>query len=150
MEFLKKHKNKIIIFLLFLVITLLILHFKKGDNEKILNENDAKNKISELFGDDVEKIEDEAMMLANNSNFSIFVVNDNYIVLDTTKKPIKIYHYRSKKKDIAVEVLEINENGYRVKHDDHEHYIEGKVPKGTKVGDTIYIKDPHTHLERKN
>lgn len=146
----KKNKNKIIIISIFLctLIIYLILNFIINNKKPNITEQDAKNKIIQALGDNqIEKIENQTLVLTKNDNYMIMVVKDEYILTDFSKNPPKIFHFKSNKPDIKVKVIEIKEDGYLVEHDDHSHFIHEKLDENVKVGDFIYIKDPHTYLQ---
>ena len=155
----KNKKAPIIIFLLFVIFMLIAFiileHFEisqlKGrinPNISEMSEDEAKAKIVEVFGDEIEKVDNQALVLTNNSQYMIIVVEDNYILTDYSKTPPAIHHYKSNKAPIDVEVLEIYDDGsFLAWHDDHSHRVYEPLPEGTKVGDIVSIKDPHTYLD---
>lgn len=155
----------LIIFLLFviamLVAIILLEHFeitqlKDGSfNKKLelteMTEEEAKDKIVEVFGEEVEKVENGALVLTNNDQYMLMVVGDNYVFTDNATTPPTIHHYKSIKEPIDVEVLEIYDDGsFLAWHDDHSHRVYEPLPEGTKVGDIVSIKDPHTYLDDHN
>ncbi|QUY64246.1 hypothetical protein GUI37_01420 [Helcococcus kunzii] len=102
----------------------------------------------EIFSDNkIEKLENQSLILTKNNDYMIMVVGDQYILTDFSENPPIIHHYKSIKPDIKVKVLKIENDGYLVEHDDHSHFVYGKLDKNVKVGDYVYIKDPHTYLQ---
>lgn len=144
-----KLKNKLIILLIFIILAMGIYLFfreKKYIPKKISNE-EAYKKITRVFGKQIKKINNQALVLSNNKNYMIMVVDDRYLLVDFSQNPPKVHHYQSNKPDIKVKILEIyNDGSFLVEHDDHTHRVYAKLPKGTKSGDYVYIKDPHTYL----
>ncbi|WP_282925767.1 hypothetical protein [Helcococcus kunzii] len=146
----KSVKNKVIIILSFILIILLFFGINKltKKQHKKITEEEAKNKIMEIFSDNkIEKLENQSLILTKNNDYMIMVVGDQYILTDFSENPPIIHHYKSIKPDIKVKVLKIENDGYLVEHDDHSHFIYGKLDKNVKVGDYVYIKDPHTYLQ---
>lgn len=144
-------KKRIIIILVFIIIilSLYILLDYKNENKHLnpISDEDVKSKITEIFGDEVAEIEDRTLVLTDNEQYMILVVEDRYLLIDKSSTPPTVHHFTSIKENIPVEVKEIYENGFLALHDDHTHIVYEKLPKDTKVGDTIYIKDPHTYLD---
>ncbi|WP_103981540.1 hypothetical protein [Helcococcus massiliensis] len=144
-------KNKIIIALVFVIVLLSI--FLIRDNVKStqmtpLTDVEARGKIEEIFGNKIEKINDKDLILTSNSQYTIMVVEDRYLLIDYASNPPKVHHYKSIKEDIPVKIVEIYEDGsWLALHDDHTHIVTEKLEEGAKVGDTVYIKDPHTFLD---
>lgn len=147
----KKVNNKILIILIFLLLLNLFFGFFslfKKNNKKTINQEDAKNKIMQLFSDNkIQKVENQSLVITKNDNYMILAVRDQYILTDFSKNPPLLHHYKSVKEDIKVKVLKIEKDGYLVEHDDHEHFVNGKLVEDIKVGDYVYIKDPHTYLQ---
>lgn len=143
----KKHLNKIIIFFIFAMVIIFISFFFNNKNANTLSDTEAREKISELFGEEIEKVKDKSLVLTDNKDYTILVVRDQYILIDKTNRNPILHHYISIKDDIEVKVLEIFEDGYLVEHDDHTHIVKMDVDKNVKVGDIIKIKDPHTYLD---
>lgn len=142
----KKHLNKIIILVIFLILLIMTYFYFNSRNHHKLTENEAKEKISEVFGEEIKKVENKSLILSDNKDYTILVVDDQYILIDKTKRNPVLHQYTSTKDDIEVKVLEIFEDGYLVEHDDHTHIVKMEVDKNVKVGDIIKIKDPHTYL----
>ncbi|MDO4604744.1 MAG: hypothetical protein Q4B23_02060 [Helcococcus sp.] len=143
----KKHLNKIIIFFIFAMVIIFISFFFNNKNANTLSDTEAREKISELFGEEIEKVKGKSLVLTDNKDYTILVVRDQYILIDKTNRNPILHHYISIKDDIEVKVLEIFEDGYLVEHDDHTHIVKMDVDKNVKVGDIIKIKDPHTYLD---
>lgn len=143
----KKHLNKIIIFFIFAMVVIFISFFFNNKNANTLSDTEAREKISELFGEEIEKVKGKSLVLTDNKDYTILVVRDQYILIDKTNRNPILHHYISIKDDIEVKVLEIFEDGYLVEHDDHTHIVKMDVDKNVKVGDIIKIKDPHTYLD---
>ncbi len=143
----KKHLNKIIIFFIFAMVIIFISFFFNNKNANTLSDTEAREKISELFGEEIEKVNGKSLVLTDNKDYTILVVRDQYILIDKTNRNPILHHYISIKDDIEVKVLEIFEDGYLVEHDDHTHIVKMDVDKNVKVGDIIKIKDPHTYLD---
>lgn len=143
----KNHLNKIIILLIFSIVIVAIYFYFNNKNTSILSDDKAKEKITEIFGEEIEEVKDKALILTDNKDYTILVVKDQYILIDKTNRNPIIHHYTSTKGDIEVKVLEIFEDGYLVEHDDHTHIVKMEVDKNVKVGDIIKIKDPHTYLD---
>lgn len=144
----KKNSNKLIIGIIFLIIIILIYIFNFNDNTKEISEEKAKELIIKaLSNEDIEKLEGKSLVVSETKNYMIMVVNDEYLLLDKSKTPPKIHHYKSVAPEIRVKVLEIKEDRFLVEHDDHTHWIEGSPGENVKVGDYVYIKDPHTYLQ---
>lgn len=145
-----KNQNKLIIFLIFIIAILSILLFRQNasqSNQTSIPDAEVKSKLTTLFGDDIKEVSDRALVLTSNDDFTIFVVDESYILLDYSQVPPKIHHYESDKDPIQVKILEIYEDGsYLVEHDDHTHVVTEPLPEGAQVGDNILIKDPHTYL----
>lgn len=142
----KKHLNKIIILLIFVIVIIAIYFYMNRGNSHTLTDNEARQKIEELFGEEIKEVDDKALVLTDNKDYTILVVEDQYILIDKTNRNPILHHYTSIKGDIEVKVLEIFEDGYLVEHDDHTHIVKMSVDKNVKVGDIIKIKDPHTYL----
>lgn len=143
-------KNKIIILVVFLIIVFIIIFKNKPNNNKKepISEKEAMEKISNIFDDNnLEKIENKSLVLTKNDDYMIMVVENQYILTDFSTYPPKTHHYKSNKPDIKVKVIEIREDSYVVEHDDHSHIIYEKLDDNIKVGDFVYIKDPHTYLQ---
>ena len=153
MKKLKRYKNKIIIFLVFLLVIAIffVIFTKKNYNNHIITEVEARNKIINALSDEnIEKVESQSLVITKNDNYMIMVVGDQYILTDFSTSPPNIFQFKSNKPDIKVKVLEIKEDGYLVEHDDHTHFIYGNLNEKIKVGDYIFIKDPHTYLQNQN
>lgn len=147
----KKVNNKVLIILIFLLLlNLLFGYFNlfKNNKKKAISEEEAKNKIRQLFSDNkIQKVQDQSLVITKNDNYMIMVVGDQYIFTDFSKNPPILHHYKSIKPDIKVKVLKIENDGYLVEHDDHEHFVNGQLDENINVGDYVYIKDPHTYLQ---
>ena len=143
----KKQLNKIIILLIFLIVIILIYYYFNNKNANTISNKIAREKIAELFGEDIKEVKDKALVLTDNKDYTILVIEDQYLLIDKTNRNPILHHYISTKEDIDVKVLEILEDGYLVEHDDHTHTIKMEVNENIKVGDIIKIKDPHTYLE---
>lgn len=144
-------KNKIIIALVFIIILLSIFLIKdniKSTKITPLTEVEARGKIEEIFGNKIEKVNDKDLVLTSNNQYTIMVVEDRYILIDYAINPPKVHHYKSIKEDIPVKIVEIYEDGsWLALHDDHTHIVTEKLKEDAKVGDIVYIKDPHTFLD---
>lgn len=143
----KKHLNKIIILSIFAIAIIAIYYYFNSKNSNTLSDSEAREKISELFGEEIEEVDDKALVLTDNKDYTILVVEDQYILIDKTNRNPILHHYTSTKEGIDVKVLEIFEDGYLVEHDDHSHIVKMEVDENVKVGDIIKIKDPHTYLD---
>ncbi|MFM1582048.1 hypothetical protein ABGF48_07625 [Helcococcus bovis] len=150
MKIKKDIQNKLKIIFVFLLIIVIIL-FINDRNKKTklkISDDEAKNKIMQIFNDNhIEKVENQALILTKNDNYMIMVVGDQYILTDFSQYPPKVHHFKSNKPDIYVKIIEIQKDGYLIEHDDHTHFVYTKVDPNKKVGDYIYIKDPHTYLQ---
>lgn len=147
---LKKHKNKIIILSAFLIVIMAIFYLTSNKKKKLkeISEDEAKQIIIDAFHDEhIEKINDQALVLSKNDRYMLMVVGEEYVLTDFSDYPPKIHHYKSNKPDIKVKIVEIKDNGFLVDHGDHQHFIYEKLDKKYKVGDYIYIKDPHSYLK---
>ena len=129
------------------MVIIFISFFFNNKNANTLSDTEAREKISELFGEEIEKVNGKSLVLTDNKDYTILVVRDQYILIDKTNRNPILHHYISIKDDIEVKVLEIFEDGYLVEHDDHTHIVKMDVDKNVKVGDIIKIKDPHTYLD---
>lgn len=146
----KFFRNKSIIIIIFLIVTFILYSFFFRNNKSIkkISDEEAKKIISDTFGDkNIEKITGQALSLAKTDGYMTMVVKDQYFLIDFSQRPPKIHQFKSNKPDIKVKVLKIEKDRFLVEHDDHEHWVEGSPGKGVKVGDFIYIKDPHTYLQ---
>lgn len=144
-------KNKLVIVLIFIIILLSIFLIKdniKSTQITPLTEVEAKGKIEEIFGNKIEKINNKDLVLTSNNQYTIMVVEDRYLLIDYASKPPKVHHYKSIKENIPVKIVEIYEDGsWLALHDDHTHIVTEKLEEDAKVGDIVYIKDPHTFLD---
>ena len=144
-------KNKIIIALVFIIVLLSIFIIRnnaKSTQMTPLSDMEARGKIEEIFGNKIDKVKDRDLVLTSNNQYTIMVVEDRYLLIDYASNPPKVHHYKSIKEDIPVEIVEIYEDGsWLALHDDHTHIVTEKLEEGAKVGDTVYIKDPHTFLD---
>lgn len=146
----KKLNNKILILICFILIigSILILNKEKNRRKQSISEEDARNKILQVFSDNkIEKIENQSLVITKNDEYMIMVIGDQYILTDFSKNPPIIHHYKSIKPDIKVKVLKIENDGYLVEHDNHEHFVNGKLDENIKEGDYVIIKDPHTYIQ---
>lgn len=142
-------KNKAIIIVTFLIIVAIIFGVYTQPNQKLkkISDEEALSVIKSTFGENVERVDGQALSLAKTNNYMTMVAKDQYFLIDFSQRPPKIHHFKSNAPDIEVEVLKIEEHRFLVKHDDHEHWVEGELDSDTKVGDKIFIKDPHTYLQ---
>lgn len=139
-------KNKLLIVGGFSTI-LLIIFLIINNRPSSLTEEDARKIVVSAFGDEIEKVEDKSLVVSHNKKSIALVVGDQYIVLDTTKNPAKIFQYTSTKPPIDVKVLEIKDGKLLIEHDDHTHWISNTGNESAKVGDIISVKDPHTYID---
>lgn len=128
-----------------LVFIAIFFAFKKSPSQ--ITSEKAKEIISEIFQDDkIERVEGKSLVLTKNNNYMVVVVGNQYILTDFSTNPPKIHQFQSTKELITVKVLEIQSDRYLVEHDDHTHWINGKL-EDVKIGDFIEIVDPHTYLD---
>lgn len=143
-------RNKLKIIVLFLLVITVIFYITtlRNKSRKPISDEEAKKKIMDIFNDNhVEKLENRALVLTKNDDYMIMVVGDEYILTDFAKYPPIVHHFKSNKPDIHVKILEIKKDGYLIEHDDHTHFVHMKIDPNKKLGDYIYIKDPHTYLD---
>lgn len=143
-----KNKNKLIIISIFvLIIGLIYFYFTRNKNNTPISENEAHKIISDIFGEEIEEVKGNSLILTDNAKYSVLVVKDQYLLIDKSTNTPKIFQFTSTKGNIKVKVLEIYDEGYLVEHDDHTHIVNMEVDKNIKVGDIIEIKDPHTYID---
>lgn len=143
-----QNKLKIIFVFLVVIVVILFVNDRRKKSKLLISDEEAKRKIEKIFNDkNIEKVKNQALILTKNDNYMIMVVGDQYILTDFSQFPPKIHQYKSNKPDIYVKIIEIKEDGYIIEHDDHTHFIPAKIDKNKKVGDYIYIRDPHTYLQ---
>lgn len=148
----KNHVNKILIITCFalVMISIYIFNNKERINLREISDLEAQKLIENAISDNhFEKINDQALIISDNNQYMIMVVHDEYILIDKSKKTPKIHHYKSNKPDIKVEVLKIENDRFLVRHDDHKHWVEGRPGENVKIGDFIFIKDPHSYLQER-
>lgn len=112
-----------------------------------LNDNEAEKIVSETLDiPKLKKINDKSLFIKNDSGHMLFVIENSYILLDTSKSTPKIYHFKSDIPKIKAKIIRKSESGFVIKHENHEDFINYPLPEGFDIGDEIEVSDPHTHL----
>ncbi|MGF0039957.1 hypothetical protein ACQRBF_04160 [Peptoniphilaceae bacterium SGI.131] len=143
--------KKLVFILLFIISILLIfISTKINKTEKVpeITLESAKEDVKKALklNNIKEDKENKGLIVSSNKHRTILVKDDSYIYIDHTQNPAKLYQFKTQAELVEVTVLEITKDGYRVRHGDHEDFIEGQPKDGVKVGDRIKVPDPHTHL----
>lgn len=143
-------KKIICILLVIIVILLTFISLKLNKDEKLpaISFEDAQKEVKKALKlDNIEEDrENKPLILSSNKYRTIVVKEDSYIYIDHTHKPARLYQFKTRPKLVEVTILDIKEDGYRVRHGDHEDFIGGKPPADSKVGDKVEVPDPHTRL----
>ena len=80
--------------------------------------NEAKEKISEVFGEEIKKVENKSLILSDNKDYTILVVDDQYILIDKTKVnigKIKIKNKNIEKNTCYVELTIVEGRNHIIK-----------------------------------
>lgn len=106
-----------------------------------LSKEAIKAKVEEaLSASDLQLTDDKFVTVQSDENHLIYIDGDEFVYIDLTQDTPKIYRLQPKN---LFEVVEVLEDGYVVKHEDHFDYIKTEGKPTVKVGDRVSLDNVH-------